>query len=123
MVRGLRERDGSGYAGSVAYLLVLGLSLLVGASVYLATVRADRDVPALGFGDDPDEGLRAGAAPAAGPGYSYLRVSTEGPSAADRLLGLFGTIVLVALGAGALAFAIYLAGRLVNVVIESFLGS
>ena len=78
---------------------------------------------ALGFGDDPDESLPAGTAPAAGPGYSYLRVSTEGPSAADRLLGLFGTIVLVALGAAALAFAIYLGGRLVNLVIESFLGS
>lgn len=105
------------------YLLVLGLSLLVGASVYLATVRAERDTPALGFGDDPDGNLPGGAAPAAGPGYSYLRVSTERPSAVDRLLGFLGTIVLVALGAAALALAIYLGGRLVNLVIESFLGS
>jgi hypothetical protein len=41
----------------------------------------------------------------------------------DRMLGFIGTIVLVALGAAVLALAIYLGGRLVNLLIESFLGS
>ena len=105
------------------YFLVLVLSLLVGASVYFATVRTERDVPALGFGQDPETNPAGGTAPAAGPGYSYLRVSTEGPSVGDRMLGFIGTIVLVALGAAVLALAIYLGGRLVNLMIESFLGS
>jgi hypothetical protein len=104
----------------VPYLLVLGLSLLVGAAVYSATVRGGREESALGFGE---EDAREGGAPAAGPGYAYLRVSTEGPSIGDRVIGLVGTIVLVALGAGGLAFAIYQAGRLINLMIESFLGS
>jgi hypothetical protein len=124
MVRaGLRKRGIRGYAQLVPYLLVLGLSLLVGFGVYSATVRAEREAPALGFGDDPETNPAEGTAPSAGPGYSYLRVSTEGPSMADRMLGFIGTIVLVALGAAVLALAIYLGGRLVNLLIESFLGS
>ena len=106
------------------YLLALGVSLLVGCAVYLATVRTETDVPALGFGDEPaDASASEGEAPSAGRGYAYLRVSTEGPSLRDRLQGLVGTIVLVALGAAALAFAIYQGGHLINRLIESFLGS
>ena len=125
MVRAtLRERGVGGYARSMSYLVVLGVSLLVGGSVYLATVRTETDVPALGFGDEPrDVTPPAGAAPAAGTGYAYLRVSTERPSIRDRLQGLLGAIVLVAVGAAALAFAIYQGGHLINRLIESFLGS
>jgi hypothetical protein len=121
MVRArLRKHVISGYAHLVPYLLVLGLSLLVGAAVYLATVRTEHDTPALGFGDDLAD---AGAAPAAGTGYAYLRVSTEEPSIRDRLQGLIGAIVLVSLGAAALAFAIYQGGHLIDLMIKSFLGS
>lgn len=105
------------------YLVVLALSVLVGGAVYLATVRrSERDVATLGFGgeDDPAD---AGAAPPAGPGYAYLRVSTDSPSIADRLQGLLGAVILVAIGAAVLAFAIYQAGHFINLVIESFLDS
>jgi hypothetical protein len=105
------------------YLVVLALSLLVGGAVYLATVRGEREVSALGFGGEGDEGGEQGAAPAAGPGYAYLRVSTEGPSIRERLQGLIGVLVLVGIGAAALAFAIYQAGHFINLVIESFLES
>ena len=125
MVRArVRKRGICRYAHIVPYLLVLGLSLLVGAAVYLATVRAEHEVPELGFGDDLSEASPPqGTAPVAGPGYAYLRVSTEGPSIRDRLQGFIGAIVLVALGAAALAFAIYQGGHLINLMIESFLGS
>jgi hypothetical protein len=104
----------------VRYLAVLAVSLLVGGAVYLATVRGAREVSALGFGDEEpaDEG-----AAAAGRGYAYLRVSTDGPTVGERLQSLLGVIVLVAVGSVALAFSIYQVGHLINVTIESFLGS
>lgn len=105
------------------YVVVLALSLLVGGAVYLATVRTEGEVSALGFGDDAAPTPAEGSAPSAGPGYAYLRVSTEGPSIRDRLQGFIGLVVLVGIGAAALAFAVYQAGHLINVVIESFLGS
>jgi hypothetical protein len=121
MVRArLRKRGISGYAHLVPYLLVLGLSLLVGAAVYLATVRAERDVPALGFGDDfPGAGPPEGAAPAAAQvlvpaGLDGGRRSTGS--------GFIGAIVLGPRGA-ARAFAIYQGGHLINLMLKSFLGS
>jgi hypothetical protein len=105
------------------FLLVLGLSLGVGGVVYVATVRGGRQVSAIGFGGDGEGSFEKGAAPAAGPGYAYLRVSTEGPSIRDRLQGFVGVVVLVGIGAAVLAFAIYQLGHLVNLVIESFLDS
>ena len=107
------------------FLLVLGVSLLVGGAVYLATVRREQDVTALGFGGDGDDASEAGAgaAPAAGRGYAYLRVSTDGPSVRDRLQGFVGVVVLVGIGAAVLAFAIYQTGHLINQLIESFLDS
>lgn len=105
------------------YVLVLAFSLLVGGAVYLATVRSEQEVTALGFGGDGDAAAEEGAAPAAGRGFAYLRVSTEGPSIRDRLQGFVGVVVLVGIGATVLAFAIYQAGHFINLLIESFLDS
>lgn len=105
------------------FLLVLGLSLLVGGAVYLATVRSEHEASGLGFGHDRDQPSEKGAAPAAGPGYAYLRVSTEGPSIQDRLQGFIGVVVLVGIGAVVLAFAIYQAGHLVDQLFKSFFGA
>jgi hypothetical protein len=96
----------------------------VGAGVYLATVRSGQHEASLGFGTDAAEAPSEGTpAPGAGPGYAYLRISTQGPSAAERLQGFVGILVLIALGSAALAFAIYEAGHLINRMLESFLGS
>jgi len=107
-------------------LVVLGLSLLVGGAVYLATVRTEQqEVSALGFGREapaPGE-TETGGLPSPGAGYAYLRISTEGPSIRDRLQGFVGVLVLVGVAAAVMALAIYQAGHLINVVIESFLGS
>ena len=105
------------------YLLVLLFSLLVGAAVYLATVRTEGEASTLGFGEDTGRAAAEATVPTAGPGYAYLRVSTEGPSIRDRLQGFVGVVVLVGLGAAILAFSIYEAGHLINVLIESFLDS
>lgn len=102
------------------YLVVLALSLLVGGSVYLSTVRSERESTSIGFGEEPVAG---GAAPAPPPGYTYLRVSTRGPSLRDRIQGFVGVLVLVSLAAAAIAFGIYQAGHLINQTIESFLNS
>ena len=55
------------------------------------------------------------------PGYSYLQVSTQGPALRDRLLGLIGLVLLVAISMAVLAFAIYEIGHLINRTIEAFL--
>jgi hypothetical protein len=55
------------------------------------------------------------------PGYSYLRVATEGPSWRDRVAGVLGLTIMLVIGAGAVAFAIYQLGSAVNAVIQRFL--
>ncbi len=105
----------------MAYLLVGVLSILVGAAVYLATMRAEPDpAPAMGFGDGDDVGGSEQAA-APRPGYTYLQVSTRGPALQDRLLGLLGVVLLVGVSAAVLAFAIYELGHLINETIQAFL--
>jgi hypothetical protein len=106
------------------YLLVSLLSLLVGLGAYVVTVRGPRDA-SLGFGDveeEPDgrtgDPQRSGDPP---PGYAYLQVSTRGPALRDRLLGLIGLVMLVAISMAVLAFAIYEIGHLINRTIEAFL--
>lgn len=102
----------------MAYLIVIALSLLVGAWVYAATLRSGREGPvAVGFDGDDGDPARGGEP---GSGYTFLRVGTRGPSWRDRLQGFVGLMVLVFVGAAALAFAIYQLGRLVNTTIERF---
>jgi hypothetical protein len=60
-----------------------------------------------------------GAAP--DPGYSYLRVATQGPSWRDRVAGVLGLTIMLVIGAGAVAFAIYQLGSAINAVIQTFL--
>ena len=104
----------------MAYLFVGVVSILVGAAVYLVTMRGAPDpAPAMGFGDEevadtePVDGPR--------PGYTYLQVSTRGPALQDRILGLLGVVLLVGVSAAALAFAIYEVGHLINTTIQAFL--
>jgi hypothetical protein len=107
------------------YLLVLVLSLLVGVGAYVVTVRGASSDASLGFGDGeeelatrPDDPSRSDDPP---PGYAYLQVSTQGPALRDRLVGLIGLVLLVAISMAVLAFAIYEIGHLINRTIEAFL--
>lgn len=101
------------------YLLVVALSLLIGGAAYSATMRAGREGPsAVGFEGGSGEGQ---VVRDPGPGYTYLRVATRGPSWGDRLQGLVGLIILLVVGTALLAFGIYQLGHLVNLTIERFL--
>lgn len=118
MVRALLRRAvDAGYAApTVPFVIVAAVSVLVGVIVYVGTVRRGEGEPsAMGFG----EVATAGAEPP--PGTTYLRVSTEQVALRDRLVGVIGLVLLLALGAAALAFGLYQAGHLVNQTIEAFL--
>src|SRR6188508_1328654 len=116
-----RRRQERGYAPlAMPLMFVALLSVLVGCAVYLGTVRSQRSPSATGFGeseqDEAVEALEPGAPP---PGYAYLQVSTQGPGLRDRLQGVVGVIVLLGVGAAALAFALYELGHLINRTIEA----
>jgi hypothetical protein len=103
-------------------MFVAVLSVLVGCAVYLGTVRGQRPPSATGFGEqEQDQAVEAVEPGAPPPGYAYLQVSTQGPGLRDRLQGLVGVIVLLGVGAAALAFALYELGHLINRTIEAFL--
>ena len=106
-------------------LLVALLSLVVGAVVYVGTVRREQAPSATGFGE-PDEEEIPDPQPVVAqggptPGYTYLQVSTQGPRIRDRLQGVVGVIVLLGVGAAALAFVLYELGHFINRTIEHFL--
>jgi hypothetical protein len=104
------------------FMVVAVLSVLVGCAVYLGTVRGQGAPPASGFGEaEADEALEAIEPGGPAPGYAYLQVSTQGPELRERLQGLVGVIVLLGIGAAALAFALYELGHLINKTIEAFL--
>jgi hypothetical protein len=109
---------------AMPYLLVLLVSLLVGVGAYLVTVRGARADASLGFGREEEPAPGPGDPTQPGdplPGYAYLQVSTQGPAPRDRLLGLIGLVLLVAISMAVLAFAIYEVGHLINRTIEAFL--
>jgi len=78
---------------------------------------------ALGASADQPVADEPGPAPTAraGPGYTYLRVATSGPSSRERLQGFVGLIVLITASAAVLALAVYQAGHVINQTIEHFL--
>jgi hypothetical protein len=103
------------------FVIVAVLSVIVGCAVYLGTIRTQGAPPTTGFGEtEPEEALEAIEPGAPAPGYAYLQVSTQGPGARERLQGLVGVIVLLGVGAAALAFALYELGHLINKTIEAF---
>lgn len=77
---------------------------------------------ALGASADQPGADEPAAAPTAraGPGYTYLRVATSGPSSRERLQGFVGLIVLITVSAAVLALAVYQAGHVINQTIEHF---
>jgi hypothetical protein len=118
------------------YGVVFLLSLGVGALVYVLSLRAAASEPvAVGFEpEEPSSAESTTAEPTTGeagpptvagppPGYTYLQVAiTDGPSMRQRLQGLIGTIVMVALGAAAVAASFWALGSAVDRVIRSFFG-
>jgi len=104
------------------FVIVVVLSVVVGCAVYLGTVRTHVEPPATGFGHSESDGALESLEPGApAPGYAYLQVSTRGPELRERLQGVVGVILLLGIGAAALAFALYELGHVINKTIEAFL--
>jgi hypothetical protein len=104
------------------FMIVAVLAVLVGCAVYVGTVRPQGAPPATGFGESESDGAPRAIEPGApAPGYTFLQVSTRGPELRERLQGVVGVIVLLGVGATALAFALYELGHLINKTIEAFL--
>jgi hypothetical protein len=97
------------------YVLIVGLSVAVGAVVYRVAGR----VP---LPEEGPEGWAGGPEPAAPPApptnFERLSVSRERRSWHDRAIGILGLVVAVALGAAAVAFSLYLVGRVVLALLE-----
>jgi hypothetical protein len=117
-----RGREQRGTLLAMPFVIVVVLSVVVGCAVYLGTVRTQVEPPATGFGDSESDGpLEPFETGAPAPGYAYLQVSTRGPELRERLQGVVGVILLLGIGAAALAFALYELGHVINKTIEAFL--
>ena len=105
----------------MAYLVVVGLSLLIGGGVYLATIRAgDESSATVGFEGWETGTAAEGAVEGPGPGYTYLRVTTRGPSWRDRLQGVIGLVILLFVATATLAYGMYQLGHVLNLTISRF---
>jgi hypothetical protein len=105
----------------MAYIVVVLVSVLVGAGAYLATVRLSRE-EAVPVGFEPESRSQGGVPELPPePGYTYLRVPTTGPTGRDRAQGVVELLALLFVGSAALAFGIYQLGHLINLTIERFL--
>jgi hypothetical protein len=102
----------------VGYVLIIALSVAVGVVVYRASGRipvAERD-PRVWPAPAPSE---PEARPQPPTNFERLSVVHERISWHDRLIGVLGLVVTVAIGAAALASAIYLVGRAAAALLES----
>ena len=104
------------------YLVVLLVSVAVGALAYMVSMRAGSGEPlAVGFGPEGPAAEGSDVATGAAVGYTYLQVAiTRGPSIRQRLQGFVGSLVLIVAAAFAVAGVLYALGWLVSRTIERF---
>jgi hypothetical protein len=97
------------------YLLIVALSVAVGVVVYRVTGR----VPLPEEGPEDWTAAPEPAAPPAPPtNFERLSLSRERRSWHDRAIGILGLVVAVAVGAAAVAFSLYLVGRVAVALLE-----
>jgi hypothetical protein len=99
------------------YVLYVAVSVAVGVLVYRLTATApvyehDRE---MWTGAAPEEQ----APPPPPSNFERLSISHERRTWHDRVVGSLGLVVVVAIGAASLAFAVYLAGMAVVRMLES----
>lgn len=101
---------------TVGYVLIIALSVAVGVVVYRASGR----VPVVEHDPRMWAGTAAerGAPPGPPTNFERLSVSRERLSWHDRAIGVLGLVVAVAIGAAALASALYLVGRVAAALLE-----
>ncbi len=111
-------------------MAVIGFALGVGAIVFAISLFGGDETLALhpgheppgkgllGFGaDEEDDGVGPGA-----DDFVYVPVTPESLTWRTRLSGVVGLVLLIGLGACAVAFGVYQAGHLINRTIAKFLG-
>jgi hypothetical protein len=99
---------------TVGYVLIIALSVAVGVVVYRASGR----VPVVEHDPRMWAGTEHGAPPGPPTNFERLSVSRERLSWHDRAIGVLGLVVAVAIGAAALASALYLVGRVAAALLE-----
>jgi hypothetical protein len=106
----------------MGYALMILLSVAVGVVVY----RFSANVPVREHDPAMWVGGAAGPAEQVPPrpptNFERLSISREGRSWHDRAIGVFGLVIAVAVGAAALAFALYLLGRAALALLEQAVG-
>jgi hypothetical protein len=101
----------------MGYVLIIALSVAVGVFVYRASGRIpiiERDPRMWTGAAHPDED----AAPRPPTNFERLSIVRERISWHDRVIGVLGLVVTVAIGAAALASALYLVGRAAAALLE-----
>jgi len=103
------------------YVVIVALSVGVGVVVYHLTARMPmaEEGPEMWVGAAPAEQTP----PPPPSNFERLSISHDRLTWHDRLTGTFGLVVAVAFGAGALAFAIYLAGSTVIALLKQAAGT
>ena len=102
-------------------LLVIGLALAAGVTVYLLSLRllpeqpgGGGSAPGSGFGPEGSSIGGASSARDLPQGYGYVPLAPGSRSWETRVLGLVGLILMVALAAAIFAVAVYQVGHVVN---------
>lgn len=100
----------------MGYVLLIAISVGVGVGVY----RLTGNLPVVEQGPEPWMGAAPAeqAAPAPPTNFERLSISHDRLSWHDRIIGSLGLVVAVAVGAAALAFALYLAGSTLIGILE-----
>jgi hypothetical protein len=114
-------------------MAVIGFALGVGAIVFAISLFGGDETLALHPGREPP-GPSGGGLPGfgsdereegedrSGDDFVYVPVTPESITWRTRLTGVVGLVLLVGLGAFAVAFGVYQAGHLINRTIAKFLG-
>jgi hypothetical protein len=107
----------------MGYLLIIAISVAVGVVVYrmtetVAVAEADQDTWS-GVGPAPAE-----QAPAPPPtNFERLSIARDRLTWHDRIIGTLGLVVVVTVGAAALAFGVYVVASTVLSLLETAAGS
>jgi hypothetical protein len=105
-------------ASNVGYVLIFALSVAVGVVVYRASGRipvVERD-PRMWTETAPADPATPPRPPT---NFERLSISYDRLTWHDRAIGVLGLVVTVAIGAAALASALYLVGRAAAALLES----
>jgi len=100
----------------VGYILIVAISVGVGFAVYRWTGGVVEQEPEMWVGAAPP--AEPEAPPPPPTNFERLSISHDRLGWHDRVIGSLGLVVAVAVAAGALAFAIYLAGSAVAALLE-----